>query len=306
MVIDFTSCTTNNFKAYGGANGGKINILHNGKGYMLKFPPKPTVNKEMSYANSCISEYVACHIMGTLGLNVQQTILGTYTNIKDKESIVVACEDFTSPEKKLIEFAALKNTCIGSPQDGYGTELASVMDAIKEQPLLPPGKLQDFFWDLFIADALVGNFDRHNGNWGILADETNATAEIAPVYDCGSCLYPQVPVQDMPYIMKDEGEIERRIFVYPTSALKENEKKINYFEFISSHANPDCSRALVRVAAKVNMVRIYNAIDETPLISEIQKSFYKKMVYERKNRIIDHSLERLPKNLSDIAQVNRQ
>lgn len=22
------------------------------------------------------------------------------------------------------------------------------------------------FWDIFIADALIGNTDRHNGNWG--------------------------------------------------------------------------------------------------------------------------------------------
>lgn len=38
-----------------------------------------------------------------------------------------------------------------------------------------------FFWDMFIADALPGNFDRHNGNWGILVDEEHQTAEIAPV-----------------------------------------------------------------------------------------------------------------------------
>lgn len=34
--IDFTSCEVNRFKAYGGANGNKIHIRYQGKGYMLK------------------------------------------------------------------------------------------------------------------------------------------------------------------------------------------------------------------------------------------------------------------------------
>lgn len=27
-----------------------------------------------------------------------------------------------------------------------------------------------YFWDMFVVDALLGNFDRHNGNWGFLYD----------------------------------------------------------------------------------------------------------------------------------------
>ena len=51
------------------------------------------------------------------------------------------------------------------------------------------------------ADALLGNFDRHNGNWGILVDEESQTAEIAPVYDCGSCLYPQLGAHEMQAVL---------------------------------------------------------------------------------------------------------
>ncbi|MDD4729290.1 MAG: hypothetical protein PHN55_11145 [Dysgonamonadaceae bacterium] len=79
-----------------------------------------------------------------------------------------------------------------SEQSGYGTELSSITKAIDEQSLLEPKKLKDFFWDMFIADAFLGNFDRHNGNWGILIDEVQQSAEIAPIYDCGFCLYPQI------------------------------------------------------------------------------------------------------------------
>lgn len=34
-MIDFTSCEVNKFRAYGGANGNKINILYEDSSYML-------------------------------------------------------------------------------------------------------------------------------------------------------------------------------------------------------------------------------------------------------------------------------
>lgn len=150
-MIDFTPCEVNKFKAYGGANGNKIHIRYQGKGYMLKFPPVPGRSKAMSYTNSCISEYLACHIYESLGIKAQETLLGTYTDRRGKEKVVVACRDFTDEGKRLIEFAQLKNTCINSEQNGYGTELSSIMAAIDEQTLIQQDELKVFFWDMFIV-----------------------------------------------------------------------------------------------------------------------------------------------------------
>lgn len=293
--IDFTSCEVNRFKAYGGANGNKIHIRYQQKGYMLKFPPVPGRNKTMSYTNSCISEYLACHIYGLLGIKAQETLLGTYTDRRGKEKIVVACRDFTDGGKKLIEFAQLKNTCIDSEQNGYGTELSSIMTAIGEQTLLPQEELVQFFWDMFIADALLGNFDRHNGNWGILVDEEHQTAEIAPVYDCGSCLYPQLAVQDMQNVLEKEEEINKRIFIYPASAVEEQGKKISYFDFISSLKNQDCNAALKRIYARIDVEEINRLVEETPFLAPVQKEFYQIMLKERKEKILDYSMEQLLK-----------
>lgn len=294
-MIDFTSCEVNKFRAYGGANGNKINILYKGSSYMLKFPPVPSRNKAMSYTNGCISEYIACHIFASLGFKTQETLLGTYTDSRGKEKVVVACGDFTEGGKKLIEFAHLKNTCIISEQNGYGTELSSILQAIDEQTLLPPNQLRDFFWDMFIADALLGNFDRHNGNWGILVDERSKTAEIAPVYDCGSCLYPQLAVKDMKAVLNSDDEIDRRVYVFPASSVEEDGKKISYFEFISSLKNPDCTAALKRVFTRIDMERIRSLIDGTPTLLEVQKEFYTAIISERKAKILDYSMEQLMK-----------
>lgn len=245
----------------------------------------------MSYTNGCISEYLACHVFASLGFKTQETLLGTYTDPRGKEKVVVACKDFTEGGKRLLEFAHLKNTCINSEQNGYGKELSSILQAIDEQTLLPPDQLRDFFWDMFIADALLGNFDRHNGNWGVLVDEQLKTAEIAPVYDCGSCLYPQLANGDIESVLSNEDAISKRVYTFPASSIEENGKKISYFEFISSLKNRDCTAALKRVLARINMNEISEIIDETPTLLPVQKEFYKVMITERKAKILDYTME---------------
>lgn len=102
-----------------------------------------------------------------IGIPVQETILGTY-NVNGKEKVVVACKDFTSHDTVIQDFASLKNTLIDSRHSGYGTELSEILEAIEEQSSVNPSELKNRFWDMFIVDALIGNRDRHNGNWGFL------------------------------------------------------------------------------------------------------------------------------------------
>lgn len=260
---------------------------------MLKFPPHPSRNKEMSYTNGCISEYVACHIFGMLGFRVQDTLLGNYVDSRGKSKLVVACRDFTEDGKKLMEFAHLKNTCIDSEQNGYGKELSSILEAIDEQTLYPADELRAFFWDMFIADALLGNFDRHNGNWGLLVDEEAQSVEIAPVYDCGSCLYPQLDLERMKSVLQSEKEMDRRVYVFPSSSIEENGVKIPYFDFISSLRYPECNEALKRINARIDLDGIQQFLDNIPELLPIQREFYLTMLTVRKEKILDHSLELL-------------
>ena len=125
--IDFSNCQSN-ARTYNGANGSKIGIYYNNENYMLKFPPKPKNNIELSYTNSCISEYVSCKILKTLGLNSQDTILGKYHN-----KIVVACKDFRKTNEIFADFASLKNTIIENSGGGYNTELSDILETIDNQ-----------------------------------------------------------------------------------------------------------------------------------------------------------------------------
>ena len=291
-MIDFTNCEINKFKYYGGKNGGKICIKYNNEDYMLKFPGINEGISEHGYSNNCISEYVACNIIKTLGLKVQDTLLGLY-NLNGNEKIVVACKDFTSDGTVLKQFAELKNSQIETSKNGYGTELDEVIETIEEQQIYDTKELKEFFWNMFIADFLVGNFDRHNGNWGFLINEKLKKIEIAPIYDCASCLYPQLTDEKISQIINNEEEMDARVFVFPTSALKIKDKKINYFEYISSLQNEECNQALLRMFPKIDMQEIYSIIDGTLFISDIRKEFYRKIVNMRYEKILRYSYKKL-------------
>ena len=290
-MIDFTGLPRRN-KTYAGANGNKIAIVYEGAQYMLKFPAPPTRNKDISYANGCVSEYLGSHIFQMAGIPAQDTLLGVYTK-NGRERVVVACRDFTTDGSVLQDFASLKNTIIDSERNGYGTELSDIMEAIAEQQVFDPVMLKRHFWDMFIVDALIGNWDRHNGNWGFLYDAQTDQMTLAPVYDCGSCLYPQADDEIMSKVLSNESDLNYRIFEIPTSAIMLNGKKIKYFDFISSLQNEDCNRALKRIVPRIDMARIRKLIADTPFITDLQKRFYCTMLEKRKERILDYSLERL-------------
>lgn len=79
----------------------------------------------------------------------------------------------------------------------------------------------------FIIDALIGNTDRHNGNWGFIEDENGLS--ISPVYDCGSSFSP---------LFSDDELTERlasnEALNVMSVLLDENGRRINYRDYLLS------------------------------------------------------------------------
>ena len=292
-MLDFTTLPRRN-KSYAGANGSKIAVVYEGDLYMLKFPGAARLNQDLSYANGCISEYLGSHVFELAGIPAQKTLLGTYT-LNGKEKIVVACKDFTATGLVLQDFTSMKNTVLVSDSNGTGTELNDITEAIETQTMIDPAVLTRHFWDMFIVDALIGNWDRHNGNWGFLYNTVTDEVLLAPIFDCGSCLFPQADESIMRAVLDDPAEKELRIFERPLSAIRQEGQKINYFDFISSLKHPACNAALKRIAPKLRRQDLRELVDSTPFISDLQKEFYRTMLSERKERILDFSLQKLLK-----------
>ena len=307
MVIDFTDCRVNRYKTYAGANGAKICIEYDGRQYMLKFPSEASERFAVSYKSNTVTEYLGCHIFNILGIRAQETLLGHY-RIRDKIKVVVACEDLTIGGKVISDFISVKNTIVDSERHGAGTELESVLKAIEEQEYINVNRLKTFFWDMFIVDAYIGNFDRHNGNWGLLVDEPNQNVDICPVYDCGSSFFPAMDTNTQKAVMSTKNDLYYHTYVIPRSALMINHKKLKYYDFMISNRYPDCTQSLLKIASKIDekfpeIEQLIENLDEE-IVSADDKNFYRFLIHERKEKLIDKAVDVILENFPEYRQEN--
>lgn len=309
-MIDFTNCLLDLSSNYGGSDK-KRGILYNGKKYMLKLSDKMPDEKRnslnSSYTNSYLSEYICCHLIKMFGFDVQNTLLGTITLVSSKKEVkdypVVACENFVPDGFSLVEFKFIENSLLTSKppkipkiEDIYEimqTENAYFSKEFGEKALAS-------YWDTFILDALLGNFDRHANNWGYLVNNTTNELILAPIYDCGSCLYPQLADDALESILASDDEMQMRIDKFPQAALTlENGEKASYKEYISSFVNQDCTDALLRVFPKINLDDIKIFINGMDCISDIRKEFYNTMLTKRYEQILEYPYLQLMEKEND-------
>ena len=148
------------------------------------------------------------------------------------------------------------------------------------------------FFDLYIVDALLGNFDRHGSNWGFL--KNNNKYSLAPVFDNGSCLYPSLTNEDeMRLVLENENEINKRVYTFPTSQIKMKNNKSSYYEVISSLQFEEINKALLRIYPRIKINEIDALIDDISIISDTHKLFYKTMIIKRYEKIIKYSYDKL-------------
>ena len=139
---------------------------------------------------------------------------------------------------------------------------------------------------MFVVDAFLGNFDRHNGNWGFLYDPVSQNAEIAPVFDCGSCLLPQADETVMERVLRNANEMNARIFQFPTSAVKKQGRKIHYYDFLTEGQYEDCNEALLRIVPRIRMDMIRDFLEDVPYLSNLQRTFYQSYIQARWEKLL--------------------
>ncbi len=273
-MIDFTNAIEE-FNNYKGSEKKKT-LIYDNKKYLVKFPdPVREKNKNISYINNAFSEYIGSNIFKICGFAVQNTILGKY-NYNGKEKIVCACEDFTDNEHILYEFENLALST--NPDKKIETELNDIMEVIEESKMIHTEETKQKFWDMFVIDSLIGNTDRHNGNWGFLLNKNTGKVKFSPIYDCGSALNPMIEEEEIEKI----NEIElKNLAINSYSCLKENGKKINHMTYMKQMNNEECNKAIKRLFLNINIDTINRFIDDVEGMSTARKNFYKKIIAKR-------------------------
>ena len=195
----------------------KIGILINGSPYMLKFQKKTAFGLRYNH----ISEYIGSHIFALLDFPTQETYVGTYQGEQ-----VVACKDFIESGVQFVPFNDVGESTLDQDKERYQYSYEDIMKMLQDNSKLT--RVEETirsFWEIYIVDALLGNFDRHGSNWGFI--KTNNNYSLAPVFDNGSCLFPSMMnEEEMASVMESVEETEKRVFTFPTSQIKLDGKKV--------------------------------------------------------------------------------
>ena len=282
QFFDFTNYPLSG-KSYGGTEK-KIGILVGDFPYMLKFQKKTPFGLRFN----TISEYIGCHIYQMLGFNCQDTYLGTYEGQN-----VVACKDFVTNGYQFVPFNDVGESTIEEDKEQYQYSYDDIMLLLSaNKKITNVEETISSFFEIYIVDALLGNFDRHGANWGFLKKDNKYY--MAPVFDNGSCLFPNMADEDeMKQIINDEKQINMRVYKFPTSQIKLDGNKSSYFEVISSLKYVEINKALKKIYPLINLDIIFHLIDDIGVISDIHKSYYKTMIKHRYEKIIKFSYEKL-------------
>lgn len=283
-IYDYSNCQLSK-KYYGGAEK-KLGILIDGSPYMLKFQKRTP----FGVRNNTISEYLGSHIYNLLGFYGQETFLGTYQGEN-----VVACKDFTEGGYQFVPFNEVGESTIEEDKEKYQYSYEDIVHLLMcNKKLTNVDEAVSSFFEVYIVDALTGNFDRHGGNWGFLKKDNKYA--MAPIFDNGSCLFPNMTDEDeMKAIIDDEELIDMRVYKFPTSQIKLHGQKSSYFEVISSLDFDRMNEALLKIYPRINLDEINALIDEIEIISDVHKVFYKTMLKNRYEKILKNSYEKLTK-----------
>lgn len=232
-------------------------FINVGKRYLVKDSSYNKRRKQPSLSPYC--EYVGSHFIKNCGMECQDTFLGKYMG-----RTVVICGDLFDG-KKLKQFKNLHqsraDTDLNNKEYTYDDVIYVMKNILRLEHHLD--EALDKFWELFVMDAILGNRDRHEGNWGFVM--TDDGYKFSPIYDNGCSLFPDVDLTKW----KDDSFLEERVFKIHGSQFKmwkegitDRPMRTNYHEVI---------RDAKKIPKFQNAINKYSQIDIDEMIKKSLK-----------------------------------
>lgn len=183
---------------------------------------------------------------------------------------VVLCKDFVSgTEYTLHSFADTRQSSEDTDISTKDYTYDDIIYMVEKQLKLSVAEkivVLEHFWKMFISDSILGNRDRHWGNWGYLANKNEYT--VAPIYDNGVSLFPGVADVLNSYcdIYKREQFVYDRVFVFPASLFRlkrddDSSRRTNYYEMFSKGImSAGCEKCVMQLISSYTINKIYSII----------------------------------------------
>lgn len=276
-------------------NTRKFGVTLNNKKFIIKFAKDNDL--------SVFTEYLASHIMQYFGINAQNTYYGKYYC----EDIVII-EDFTTKDVELHSFKDTKQSSEDTDLEPKEYTYDDVIYLIEKHLKIKDeykNEIINQFWMMYAVDAILGNRDRHWGNWGYL--KTKDGYKTAPVYDNGASLYPGVykVISQFP----SDDFLRDRVLTVPASLLKIRKPdrlyRSNYLNIMQSHTFPELDSVKNKIAITTTWSDLYTHVmqptEDLPVDADIKRFWVCIVVCRFRAMIMDEPLDRI---LDDIRRLD--
>lgn len=282
-IYDFDNCPHGGYK-YGGKSCRKEMLIFDDATWMIKYRGKNSRIKKIrhdqnlpDYTNSVVSEWLGSHIYEKLGFDVQETVLGVLDG-----KPVVACRYIYEQDEDLQELRDQLESLDDEMYEYFSsggtiTDINKLTAILKNKPLFSEIYLNEHFWDLFVADAFIGNTDRNLGNIGIVFRRKDRISKISPVYDNGSSFNCRMAKEAMQRILKNWKAEHKSVFLNSDCPYEDNGKPIFPLTYIYRTPSDDCIAAIGRIVPRIDLAKCIQPVLELKnagIISNIQSTFY--------------------------------
>ena len=95
----------------------------------------------------------------------------------------------------------------------------------------------------------------------------------------------------MKLVLQNSDEMNARIYHFPTSAIKLNGQKINYYHFLMNAEFEECNQAIKRIVPRINISKINDFIYTIPYLTDLQRKFYSSYITARYEKIMKPAYE---------------
>lgn len=262
-----------NSKFYGGVTR-KFGVTVDGVDYIVKFA-------RSGLTSQIYSEYVASSFIRNIGVPCQEVWIGFY-----RGRMINIIRDFKKPGEMLHAFEDTKQSSVDTDLSDKGYTYEDVIRLLEQHTKMAPGAKEIMlaqFWDQFICDAILGNRDRHQGNWGYLTTPSGYVP--APLYDNGGSLFPDMGTEIKRYSVDKYAFLSARAEKFPASLFKSERangeiKRTNYYEVCGQIAMPE-------LAKRLTLEDVWEAISRaTDYVAEPYGGFYRQITCMRFLHII--------------------
>jgi hypothetical protein len=279
-VIDFSAWENLNLLVTGVRQKKWLRNTVTGEIGLFKFP-------KTNYTGDYWAEKLAYELGKLIDIEVARTELGVYNGhigsfsyniLRDKEYLL----EGYSIVGEVLDFS--------TSSEIYGTIGINYSVELLEDVL---GDRFGLFVHVLAFDCLIGNTDRHHGNWAVIINESGVWLRLAPLYDNGSSLCYLERAERIEMMQKDSRMLEAALYTKPKSQIGLGEvRPVNHFDlfsYVCSKYNREMKSIMAKIEDEITDKSLLDLLEQfhDTIIDAKMKQFLKLFIIKRRAKMID-------------------